>query len=374
MRDAGISGRVRLLALALAVSVAAPAGMVAAPGSPESVTTGDVVRGELGAALNRFLYGMVPDGLSGAVLVARGDTIFLKRGYGLADRERRVPNTSETRFNIAALASTFTAAAILRLQADGRLQVTDPVERHLGDFPPDREGATLHQLLTHTSGMGAGGAPLDLSSRQSFVASMKAAPTAGPPGDAFGYSDAGYTLLAAVVEEVAGVPLETFLRRRLFKPAGMVSTGFVWEPRGAGAAPAVGYVGLHRDELVPAPPLGEAWGLRGTQGIATTVGDLYRWVLALRDGTVLPPREVEQMLTAHVGNEGYAWHVVDSTDGPLVRRGGGLPGFESSLRWYRADDLVIIFVLNNELGLRIPVARGIDRIVKEHAAVQLSGQ
>jgi CubicO group peptidase (beta-lactamase class C family) len=338
------------------------------------VPPGEVVNGALGAALDGFLTGLVADGLSGAVLVARREEVFLKRGYGTADRERDRPNVSETRFNVAAVAKIFTAAAILRLQADGRLSVSEPVERYLGAFPPGKQGITLHQLLIHTSGLVGAGAELDLSSRQAFVASVKTAPRAGPAGEDFSYSDAGYTLLAAVVEEVAGQPFEDFLRQRLFVPTGMSATGFVWEPAAAGPPPARGYEGQQRQSMTPAEPLGAEWGLRGSQGVTTTVGDLYRWVLGLRDGTVLPPGEVSQMLTAYVGNEGYAWHVVDSVDGPLVRRGGGLPGFECSIRWYRDDDLIIIFALNNELGLRIPVARGIDRIVKEHPAGQVRGK
>ena len=73
------------------------------------------------------------------------------------------------------------------------------------------------------------------------------------------------------------------------------------------------------------------------------------------------------MFTAYIGTEGYSWHVItDSTRGRLVRRGGAVPGFESSLRWYRDGDLVIVFTVNSNIGHRVQVARGIAETLEKY--------
>ncbi len=74
------------------------------------------------------------------------------------------------------------------------------------------------------------------------------------------------------------------------------------------------------------------------------------------------------MFADYVGDEGYGWHVIETSQGRLVRRGGGLPEFESSMRWYIDRDVVIIFAINNHIGLRLPVAEGIEQILFENRA------
>ncbi len=88
----------------------------------------------------------------GAVLAARGDRRLFAKGYGLADREHAVPNTSRTAFRIGSQTKTFTAIALLRLQEQGSLRVADPIGRHLPGYP-DGDAITLHHLLTNTSGI-----------------------------------------------------------------------------------------------------------------------------------------------------------------------------------------------------------------------------
>ncbi len=328
-----------------------------------SIPDGDAVRGSLGERLDRFLEAKADGGFSGTVLVARDGVVVLKKGYGLADRENNIRNDSETRFNIASVSKTFTATAVLQLERDGRLSVDDPVAEHLGPFPGRKNAATIHHLLVHTAGLAVRGTELEYRSRAAFVRSMKDAPMESPPGEAYRYTNAGYTLLAAIVEETSGQKFEDYLSKRIFEPAGMRSTAYVWEPGDPVWRNAVGYAGETMDELRPVDSQRDDWGNRGPGSIATNVGDLYRWVSVLKDGLVLDPESRDRMFTAYVRDEGYGWHVIDSPHGQIVRRGGGLPNFESSLRWYIDEDLVIVVLMNNHLGFRVPVAEGIERIM-----------
>ena len=106
----------------------------------------DRVVGLLGNKLDAQLTRFAQYGFSGSVLVAREGEVVLLKGYGLADVDRRIPNTAATRFELNSMTKMFTAVAILQLDASGRLHVGDPVDRYLGPFPSGKPGATIEQL------------------------------------------------------------------------------------------------------------------------------------------------------------------------------------------------------------------------------------
>jgi CubicO group peptidase (beta-lactamase class C family) len=157
----------------------------------------------------------------------------------------------------------------------------------LGTFPTEKSGATIHHLLTHTAGLVVGGATLDYSSRKAFVQSVKDTPIESKPGEKYRYTNAGYVLLAAIVEEVSGQPFESYLQKNIFKPAGLNSTGYPWDKKFDNAPVAVGYVGDKLEKLKPTPRETDIWGNRGPGDLITTVGDLYEWTQALRKNKVL---------------------------------------------------------------------------------------
>src|SRR5688572_19894399 len=92
-------------------------------------------------------------GFSGSLLVAKGGEVILDRGYGFADAQRKTPFTAETAFDIGSITKQFTAAAILKLEMQGKLGVSDPISKWLEGVPEDKKGITLHHLLTHSAGL-----------------------------------------------------------------------------------------------------------------------------------------------------------------------------------------------------------------------------
>jgi CubicO group peptidase (beta-lactamase class C family) len=168
---------------------------------------------------------------SGAVLVARGDKVLFRRAYGMANYELQVPNTPETRFHIASVSKPFTAAAILQLQEQGRLNVADHVSRYLPDFP-NGDRITLDNLLTHTSGIpNVNNLPdYDLFARAphslpELVAKFADLALDFQPGANYRYSNSNYNLLALVVEKVSRESYGDYLRKHIFDPAGMRDSG-----------------------------------------------------------------------------------------------------------------------------------------------------
>lgn len=334
-------------------------------------TPKNVVSGKLGERLDALMTGFAGEGYSGAALVVRKGEIVLRKGYGLADRERRIPNTPSTLFHVASVGKIFTAAAILKLEMEGRLATSDPIAKYLGEFPGEKTAATIHHLLTHTAGLSVdASAPgsttkLDYGSRAAFIQSMKDAPIESKPGEGYRYSSAGYVLLAAIVEVVSGQPFEWYLREHLFQPAGLKSTAYPWERKLDDRQVAVGYVGSTVEELKPTPRVADVWGNRGPGHLVTSVEDLYSWIRALRDDRVLSRKAREKMFTAYTANgEGYGWHVEKTPRSTtMVRRGGGRPDFESEVRWYLDEDTVILFTVNNDLNLRRRIAPALEKEV-----------
>jgi CubicO group peptidase (beta-lactamase class C family) len=324
-----------------------------------------VVKGKLGEELDDLMIGFSKEGYSGAVLVVHNGEVILNKGYGLADRERKIQNTPLTLFNVASVGKIFTAAAILKLEMQGKLKTSDLISKYLGEFPGEKNGATIHHLLTHTAGLTVGGSTLDYSTREAFVQSVKDTPMESKPGEKYRYTSAGYTLLAALVEEVSGQPFERYLQENIFEPAGLNSTGYPWDKKFDNAPVAVGYVGDKLEELKPAPRAINIFGSRGPGNLITAVGDLYKWTQALRQNKVLSEQAKKKMFTAYAHvDEGYGWHVTKTArNTTMVHRGGGRPDFESQVQWYIDENTVIIFTVNNDLNFRRRIVPAIAQTI-----------
>ncbi|HEX2187541.1 MAG TPA: serine hydrolase domain-containing protein [Longimicrobiaceae bacterium] len=317
-------------------------------------TDPQVVAGETGRRMDEFLSRQAAFGFSGQVLVARGRDVLLHRAYGWADRERRRPLTTGTRVGIASASKQFTAAAILRLEQEGRLSLRDSLGQHLPGVPADKRGITLRMLLTHTSGIRGGFTEdFDVASADSSIARLLGAPLTGQPGSAWRYSSDAYNLLAAVAERVSGAPFERYVETALFRPAGMRSSGFWWQLRGDTGAVAHAYRGW-RDRGSPAlwP---RNWRVTGSGDVVTTAADLYAWHRALTAGRVLGRRTLARYLAPQVpipesGGLSYGYGLFFGTSergGAFYEHGGDTElGFNAAFYRYPSTDGVVIVVSN----------------------------
>jgi CubicO group peptidase (beta-lactamase class C family) len=308
------------------------------------------VRGTLGRRLDSLLTSYEAHGFSGTVLVVRhGETVLLK-GYGLADIPRHVRNRAATRFEMNSITKMFTGVSILQLAAAGRIRLDAPIGRYLGAFPDAKRTATVEQLAMHTAGLAVAGTPLPGGSRDAFVAAMKSAPVESSPGARYRYSNAGYSLLAAIIEVSSGLTYEEYLRRNIFAPAGLRTARFRNEVPAADTLFARGYVAS------PSGPVAGAddpydWGTKGAAGVWSTVGDIYRWVVAVERGDIAP-REFRSLLFSPPrppSLEAYGWHVYASRDTSRERieKGGGSDDFASQLIHFPRDSVTIVWASNN---------------------------
>lgn len=332
---------------------------------------GEVVKGPLATALDRYMGELTRFGYSGSVLLAQHGEVILNKGYGLADRAHGVPFTSDTLFDIASISKQLTAAAVLRLEMQGKLQVEDPIKRFFPQAPPDKAGITLHQLLTHTAGFPETLGPEDeVLDRKAFLKRAFATRLVFPPGKKFLYSNGGYSLLAAVVEVVSGKPFGDFLRDEIFLPAGMHHTGFLPDAqdrqRLAHGYNGDGDWGTPLDH--PHAPDGPWWGLRGNGGVLTTTGDLFLWFKALLGNAVLSAAEREKYEQPYVRETGaeypryaYGWSFSKAPNGHRkLAHVGGNGSFQSDFRRYPEDGAMIAITSNTDDFSSIAIANHLE--------------
>lgn len=303
-------------------------------------------------------------GFSGAVLVARSGDIVLHSGYGLADRELENSFTTDTVFTTGSITKQFTAAAILKLEEQGKLSVVDPINRFFKNVPEDKQSITLHHLLTHSSGLiGDLGGDYDAITREALVEQALASTLQWPPGTRYDYSNLGYSLLGAVIELVSGQSYERFLSEQLFVPAGMMRTGYRI-PEWAPGEVAVGY----REGERWGTPLehvwaedGPWWNLRANGGLLSTLGDLHRWHRALERDAVLSEESRRKLFKPYMPEDeagsshyGYGWAVFTTVrDTRLVAHDGSNGYFYADFRRYMDEDVLVLFV-TNDLRANVP--------------------
>jgi CubicO group peptidase (beta-lactamase class C family) len=330
-------------------------------------------------AVEAYLDRLENMGFAGAVLVAEGDQVLLASGYGMADRAAGRPWTPQTVSTIGSITKQFTGAAILALSDDGRLSVSDPITKYFPDVPPDKQSITLHQLLTHSSGIvdldGIG--DFDPISRDEFVRRAMQQELAFPPGEGYEYSNAGYSLLGAIIEQLTGASYETFVRERFFLPAGMKDTGYIL-PDFDMQRVAQGYEGDETWGTVLEHPMaddGPYWVLRANGGIHSTVEDMNRWAQYLLTGKALSPASMKAYWSPQVDEGGgdsfygYGWVVMDKDGTRIITHNGGNGIFFADMLIVPASGVVVVLQCNVVADFR-----AVNRMLEQIGAHLLLGE
>jgi CubicO group peptidase (beta-lactamase class C family) len=313
---------------------------------------------ELVAAMRKRVDEVVAaDLFSGAVLVAKDGKSVFAQAYGLADREKKTPNTLKTQFRLGSMNKMFTAVATLQLVQNGKLDLKAPFGNYLTDYPNKDVASkvTIEQMLSHTGGTGDIFGPefdknrLELKTLQDYV---KLYGNRGPefePGSQWKYSNYGFLLLGVIVEKVSGQNYYDYVRDHIFKPAGMTATAS--EPEDQVVADrSVGYMrsdggGWQRNtDTLP---------YRGTSagGGYSTVEDLLKFATALQTNKLLKPQYTEMLTTGKVETPGggkYAYGFQDATVNGTrcFGHGGGAPGMNGELKICPGPGYVVAVLAN----------------------------
>ena len=324
---------------------------------------------EIASGLHAYLEPFSETGnFIGTVLVARGGHILFRQSYGMANYELRVSNSSATRYHIASVSKPFTAAAILQLQEQGRLRLSDHVSRYVPDFP-NGDRITLDNLLTHTSGIPDinGLQDYDAFARSPHTVEQLVAKFAGlqlefEPSTDQRYSNSNYNLLAFVLEKITGESYEDYLRGHIFEPAGMLDSGTDGDASRLIPSAASGYTPAGISGYEKAPYLD--WSNKtGNGSLYSTVDDLYRFDRLLNADTLLKSTTRQKYFVEGAGNR-YGWYIRTRFGRRLMAAKGHSPGFTAELDRFPDDDVTII-LLSNSYGTasQDPIAEGLAAIV-----------
>ena len=325
--------------------------------------------------VDSYLQASVENGFSGAVLIAKDDKIILNKGYGFANKSNATPNAPDTVFDIGSVTKQFTAAAILLLSDQGKLNVDDPISNFFQDLPADKKDITIHQLLTHSAGFihSFGGGDFDHMPEKEFFETLFAIDLLFEPGQKYKYSNVGYSVLGRIIEMTSGQKYETFLSEHLFQPAGMYHTGYLL-PDWKDLSLAQGYI---RNVMERGTMVGRyqddgkiSWNLKGNGGINSTQNDMYLWHQALKHNTILSKALTTKLTTPNVhkmmngrGYYAYGWGIYASDrDTKIVSHNGGNGAFFYDYLWFPDEDTVILFA-TNAASRQVELAWSIEKIL-----------
>jgi CubicO group peptidase (beta-lactamase class C family) len=310
---------------------------------------------------------------SGSALVGYEDTVVYEGALGLADETWKIANTPATRFQIGSLTKQFTAALILDLAQQGRLNLDAALSVYLPAYRRDvADAVTIRQLLGHSAGVP------DLVHRSDIMRILKEPATPQEviskycsnaleftPGAQFKYSNCGYLILGALYERVTGETYADGLRR-LTARAGLTDTG-ISGPRAIVPRLATAYV-VENGQQIKAPYID--WSVAFSSGaMYSTVRNLWRWRGELLAGRVLGEKATNEIFAIRPFGYSFGWHVgrasptqlrtflasdydaqppTKSANLLLASHSGDLPGFHSCMTLFLDRTWTVILLDNHD--------------------------
>ncbi|MDG0970036.1 MAG: serine hydrolase [Porticoccaceae bacterium] len=308
---------------------------------------------------------------SGVVLVASENKVLFKEAFGLANREKNIPFSENTILDISSLTKQFTAAAILKLQESNQLSVNDSLTKFFNNVPNDKKKITVHHLLTHTAGFitnrGGGSSDLyDIVTKKELIETALKSKLLASPGQGYNYSNVGYNLLAIIIEKITADNYEDFYYENLFEPADLTETGYRLPKRTVNGV-AINYgadqTAYQRLFSIDAKslPVGNPFqhlkskedprfNMEGAGGMSSTVGDLFRWYMALSSNLILADESKKQLFLPHnsslekasKSHYGYGWDIKSTTRGILHAQHNGSNGYSFADMHYFVDENIIL--------------------------------
>lgn len=333
------------------------------------------------ATLDRRVRGhMAEFKIPGAVIAvaSRGKILHLET-YGLANVELSVPVSDSSVFEIGSISKQFVAVAALLQAEEGKLELDDPIHKHLPDLPGEWLGVTVRHLLSHTSGIP------DYETIRSYdvyrfrllpeevIRIAHSRPMDFAPGQGYYYSNTGYYILSMIVERLDGQPLRYVLQKRIFEPLGMTQTRMA-DPEAIIPHRASGYWVNRVDQLINRNPT-ESSSTLGAGGLLSSVHDLIKWDNALYGDELLTAASKAAMWTSTVlpnGKDteyGLGWQLRPYRSVLQVGHGGQVAGFNTSFTRLVEQELCFIVFYN-----RYRVSASYPKIAAYHAFLSGIGE
>jgi CubicO group peptidase (beta-lactamase class C family) len=315
-------------------------------------------------SLDSYLSGLaINKNFSGALLITKDGKKIFSKGYGWANKESKVPFTSSTLASMGSITKAFTAAGIMKLVEQGKISLSDPLKIFFATVPPDKADITIHQLLTHSSGfhefLKDDGGDYEKIETKDFLGRAFDEPLAFKPGEKAVYTNVGMSILAIIIEQVAGMDYESFLKKELFYPTGIKNIGYQY-PASPAVDIAVGYEegkswGTHQQHFKNAGG-GPYWNLKGNGGLEVSLDEMFLWTSAISNHTILSEESVRKLFTAYIPEEGsngnvsfgYGCTISKSRRNTELIANGGSNGIYFAQLLRLPEEGLIFYMVTNE--------------------------
>ena len=312
--------------------------------------------------ITSFLNTLNQDEFSGTILVAKNDKIIEERAYGFSSIEFNVKNNTETKFNIASITKMFTAVATLQLYDQKKIELDIPIGNYLPDYPNKlvRDSVTIHQLLTHTSGLNNFYVTAEDKMKNSeyketsdFVKLFVNDTLLSKPGSKYNYSASGFVILGLIIEKVSGKNYYDYLKDVILEPTKMFDTSEL-EVDSIIINKANGYTSMFGEHktlkkndyyLTKASPGGFYY---------STIKDLFNFSKALRNYKLLKKETTELMFKPKVKGYntsiGYGIDVDERYNQTILGHSGGWYGIHCELMDFTNDNYTVVILSNIDDG------------------------
>ncbi len=320
--------------------------------------------------IDEYLRNLIPFGFSGTVLIAKGDEILLENGYGYRNYENKYKMKKDTIMSIGSISKQFTSTMIMQFVDQGKLDVQDTLSKFF-DVPEDKKNITIHQLMTHTSGIKDHfGDDFVFMETDEFLRKIFEEKIRTPLGSEFSYSNLGYSLLAIIIQNITGKSYQEYLIQDIFTPQGITNSGWFGDERwneenstnyyldGKNTGSISSWSGSHDKPY---------WAILGNGGVCISNKDLFNWIRALMKSKIISENSLNKMLTPEKNDYGYGWDIESSPLGRLITHDGGNNiGVNAVAKYYEEVELTIIInsnVIQNGIGMGFQIRNLIEKLL-----------
>jgi CubicO group peptidase (beta-lactamase class C family) len=295
-----------------------------------------------------------------SILVAKDGKAIYSKGFGMANLENKVSNSSNSVFEIGSITKQFTAVAILMLEEQGKLSVQDEITKYIPDYPTQGKTITIHHLLNHTSGIKSYTnmiSFLDLARTDmtptELIEKFKNEPMEFDPGTDFNYNNSGYILLGYIIEVASGKSYEAFIQENIFDKIGMSNSYYgsmirVIPNRARGYAQNQdGYENARYLSMTLPYAAGS---------IMSTTQDLLKWQNAISSNKLIKRSSLEKAINGSKLTNGdsldygYGWISGKLRSSKTIEHSGGIFGYSSNGIFLPDENIYVIGLSNCECG------------------------
>jgi D-alanyl-D-alanine carboxypeptidase len=302
-----------------------------------------------------------------AVVVIKNGLVLEMKGYGLADRQTQATVGANTAFPIGSVSKQFTAAAVMLLVEDGKLDLDQPISQYLNDLPVTWNPLTIRQLLNHTSGISEENAWK--ANKAEKILKYGNTKLDFPSGTAWSYSNTGYIVTGLIIEKASGQTYRDFMHDRIFAPIGMTNT-----QAELSQVPNLA-VGL-TDRGIESSDFRQ-WQWAGAAGnIISTATDMGKWVQAIDQGKLLKPTSYQELWAAAKLTNGRSepyglgWGIGNFNGHRSTSHGGAVAGYASGLVRFPDDRIDVIVLTNNVQAVGSQIAASIATVYEPNISIK----